>query len=245
MKYTFLFLLIATASTLFGQYSSTPIMLSLPMENDTIEEDEPNFVWQTTLSNLQNDPRLNVQLSVVQVGENQTPVEAMAENNPVFLRQNLLSSSLNYSSIDHELVEGTWYAWQVVLFYNGVQVQQSEVFKFIKTEPVVPVPVYIPLRKQVDNSIYTLSNDQLYICTNEPGNFQLSASLKGKKTDHIALTLEELVNNEPIAGTESIQRTEMRYYHCDLSELDLKNGVYRFEWAPANGLRFVVLIEKD
>jgi len=245
MKYIFLILLFTTARLAIAQYSGTPMMLSLPMDADTIQEDEPVFVWQTTLSNLQNDPRLNVQLSVVKMEKDQTAAEAIAENNPVFLRQNLLSSSLTYSSIDDELEEGVWYAWQIVLFYNGVQVQQSEVWKFIKAEPSTGVGAYIPMRKQLDNSIYELEGDLLQLCTNEPGTFQLSASIKGGKLKPTSIVLEEVLGEKVSENQESVHRTETRYYRCDLSELKLKKGIYRFEWIAMDGLNYVVFIEKN
>jgi len=242
MKHIFLLILLSVTAVSYSQYSSTPIMLSLPMDADTIEEDEPTFVWQTTLSNLQNDPRLNVQLAVVQVQEGQTPAEAIAENNPVFLRQNLLSSSLNYSSIDHELQEGVWYAWQVVLFYNGVQVQQSEVSKFIKAESVVPVPSYIALRTKADNSIYELSGDKLYVTTDESGDFQLQGTISGKHSGKQPIQFVEVGAGN---ANESVQRNESRYFSCDLSELDLKKGTYRIEWEPTTSKHFILLIKKQ
>jgi hypothetical protein len=100
-------------SSLVAQYSSIPLILSLPMDGDTIQESEPLFVWQTTLTELGSDPRLNLMLTVVQMDNDQTATESILENSPVFVRQNLLSSSLNYSEIEHQLVEGKWYAWQV------------------------------------------------------------------------------------------------------------------------------------
>ncbi len=228
----------------FGQYSGTPLMLSLPMDQDTIEEDEPVFVWQTTLSNVQNDPRLNVQLAVVKMEEDQTQTEAMVENTPVFIRQNLLSTSLNYSSIDHELEEGVWYAWQVVLFYNGVQVQQSEVWKFIKTPDIEPVHSYYTLKTKADNSIIEFSSDELFYTTNEYGDFKLAAVISGKGIEDQTIYFEELELSSENTSGKSFQGREARFFRCDLSELDLKKGTYRIDWAANNQRRFISLVKK-
>ncbi len=243
MKYILTILLFTVAHLASAQYSGTPIMLSLPMDGDTIQEDEPVFVWQTTLSNLQNDPRLNVQLSVVEMEEDQTATEAIAENNPVFTRQNLLSSSLTYSSIDHELEEGVWYAWQVVLFYNGVQVQQSEVWKFIKAEPVVPVLPFIVLRRQKDNSVHELEGETLYVCTREHGDFSKTAILGGNGMSDVKVQLKEVdaQGNAIEAGSTNL---DTRYYTCDLDDLNLKHGNYRLQWNASDNMNFILFFEK-
>ena len=218
-------------------------MLSLPMNQDTIEEDEPVFVWQTTLSNLQNDPRLNVQLVVVKMEEDQTSAEAIAENPPVFIRQNLLSNTLNYSSIDHQLEEGVWYAWQVVLFYNGIQVQQSEVWKFIKAKPVEKPRNYYTLRTKADNSILETDGKILYVTTSEPGDFQLKATISGKGIKDQTIEFVEIIDNET-SDTKSFQQLESRFYKCDLTDLKLKKGTYKIKWDANTTKHFVLLIKK-
>ncbi len=235
------FLLCSTIS--FAQYSTTPIMLSMPLDTDTIEEDEPLFVWQTTLSNVANDPRLNVRLSVVQVNEDQTATEAILENAPVFQHQNLLSNSINYSEIDHELVEGTWYAWQVLLFYDGVQVQQSEVWKFIKAEPIEPNHTYYTLKTKADNSIIQLNEEEIYFTTTEKGEFNLQALISGKKIVRQTISFEEIKTNTAESSV-SHQNREARYFRCDLSALDLKKGTYRIDWQANDQLHFVSLVQK-
>lgn len=244
MRKLILFSLMFLTHFAFGQYSGTPLMLSLPMDQDTIEEDEPVFVWQTTLSNVQNDPRLNVQLSVVKMETDQTQTEAMVENTPVFIRQNLLSNSLNYSSIDHELEEGVWYAWQVVMFYNGVQVQQSEVWKFINTPPVEPVHAYYSLRTKADNSFIELEGKVLYVTTSENGDFQMSGVISGKGIANQKIVFEEIRNNENQSSEASIQGIESRYFQCDLSDLKLKKGNYKIEWNASSAKHFILLLKK-
>lgn len=227
-----------------AQYSGTPILLSLPMDADTIEEEEPTFVWQTTLSNPENDPRLNVQLAVVKLDEDQTATEGMIENAPVFIRQNLLSNSLNYSSVDHELEPGVWYAWQVVLFYNGVQVQQSEVWKFIKVEPKPPTNPYYTLKTKEDNSVILFDGEELFFTTTEYGDFQLNATISGKKIGTRTIRMEEMKKEEGQNSSVSLQGREARYYRIDLSELELKKGTYRIDWQANNQKHFVTLVQK-
>jgi hypothetical protein len=235
-------ILVLSSGVSFSQYSTTPIMLSLPIDGDTIEEDEPLLVWQTTLSNLENDPRLNVSLSVVQVGEDQTPSEAILENSPVFMRQNLLSNSINYSEIDHELAAGKWYAWQVVLLYNGVQVQQSEVWKFIKAS-AFEMSGYYPLKSVEDASTIPLEGKVLYFTTREHGQFELTAQISGNGKKTFTVQLEEVFPGNEDGNTVS-GGNENRYFKCDLSDLNLKKGTYKFLWNPNENTTFVHLIKK-
>ncbi|MEY3198490.1 MAG: hypothetical protein RJA13_448, partial [Bacteroidota bacterium] len=99
-------LLIMCSFTIVAQFSSLPIGLSMPMDKDTIEEKEPNFVWQTNLTTVQNDSRISQQIVVVQVGSDQTSTEAILENRPIFIRQGLVSNSITYSSTEIKLEEG-------------------------------------------------------------------------------------------------------------------------------------------
>ncbi len=226
-----------------AQYSTTPIMLSLPMDADTIEEDEPLLVWQTTLSNLENDPRLNVRLSVVQVGEDQTPSEAILENSPVFMRQNLLSNSINYSEIDHELVEGTWYAWQVVLLYNGVQVQQSEVFKFIKAynEPA-PITFYV-IKTKADNSLLVVEDEKFYLTVNDSKITNRRATISGKNMTNQQIDFIEIEANGDVVNDSELAK-DRHYYKCDISGLDLPHGKYRIQWNATESLEYILFIKK-
>jgi hypothetical protein len=218
-------------------------MLSLPMDGDTIQESEPLFVWQTTITDLGSDPRLNLVLTVVQLEEEQTATEAILENSPVFIRQGLLSSSLNYSEIEHQLEEGKWYAWQVVLFFNEIQVQQSEVFKFIKAVPLEPVYPYFELRTKLDNSFIELNSDVLYVSTDEHGDFQLNATISGTKISPQTIVFEETNLESEEQGSQSVQQIESRFYKCDLSSLDLDKGKYRINWIANSTKQFTFFIK--
>lgn len=239
-----LFFLMMSCTGLYAQYSTTPILLSLPMDADTIEEDEPLFVWQTTLSNAENDPRLNLKLIVVKVAEDQTSTEAIAENPPVFIRQNLLSTSVNYSEVDHELQEGKWYAWQVVLLYNGVQVQQSEVFKFIKAQSIPAVVSYHPIKLAVDNSFIETDGKTLCVITDEGGDFNMIATISGNKISPQQVVFTEAELENEAGGNVSVQYVRSRYFTCDLSDLHLKKGNYRIQWNAASGKQFTIYIKK-
>lgn len=243
MRYIIAFTFIYIATFVGAQYSSTPLMLSLPMDGDTIQESEPLFVWQTTLTDLGSDPRLNLVLNVVQLDDDQTPTEGILENSPVFTRQNLLSSSINFSEIDHQLVEGRWYAWQVVLFFNEIQVQQSEVYRFIKATPEEPVTPYFKLRTKVDNSFIELYGDVLYVSTDEHGDFQLKAVISGTKISPQTIVFEEtnLTSNEQ--SIKSVHQIESRYFKCDLSSLDLDKGKYRINWEANTTKQFTFFVK--
>jgi hypothetical protein len=223
------------ALSIHAQYSSLPISLSLPMDHDTIEESEPNFVWQANLSSLQSDPRLSMQLVVVKVSEDQTATEAIVENAPIFIRQGLVSNSLTYSNPGYSLEKGSWYAWQLSYLFNGLPIQQSEVWRFILSDPVVNQPVCIALRRAIDNNIYELKEDALLLSTDETTIQNLTAQLYDDENNKISFDLIPVEESNP---------SDMKKFKLDVDALDLKKGKYRFEWKANKQTYFTLYFKK-
>ncbi len=224
------------------QYSNLPISLSLPFDKDTIEEHEPTFVWQTNLAVVQNDPRISQQIVVVKLEPHQTSTEAIIENQPVFVRADVVSNTLTYSSTDQALEEGNIYAWQITYFYNGMQVQQSEVSTFVLTKPIMATRNFVRLKKQNDGSYFPISETELNFSTSEKGSPNLTGIVRTPNGKNLKVNLVELVDGKPIT-TVNLNPQYTRYFTIDLSSFNLENGFYNFEWKYSSNQSYTLNFE--
>jgi hypothetical protein len=226
--------LVILAITANAQYSSLPIGLSMPMDKDTIEEKEPNFVWQTNLTTVQNDPRISQQIVVVKVESDQTTTEAILENQPLFIRQGLISNSITYSSNENKLEEGSTYAWQIGFLINGNMVQQSEVWQFTINQPRLPVTEFVSVRAKNDGQFMPVFDNRLNLLINEPQEVELKGLIESAKGEVFKVELQEVVNGELVSKEISEPTTQTRYFSVDLKKLKLKKGTYQFIWLAGN-----------
>lgn len=236
MNYLQLILFLFIGTNTFSQYSALPITLSLPNDRDTIEEKEPTFVWQCNTVALQNDPRLEQQIVVVELPENQTPAEAVLINPPLMIRLHLQSGTTVYSSTEHPLEEGKSYAWQVSYLFNGVVIQQSEAWVFTLDKPKEPTHQYLALRRQADGSIYQAAEPVLYIKIAESGKLSLKGTIgssNGTKKN-IKLTPIEGEDQE----SDTFQSSGELLCKVDFEDLDLPKGSYVFTWKSPDGTKY-------
>jgi len=228
MNYCILLITLVVSLTTRAQYSNLPITLSIPFDQDTIEEPEPNFVWQSNLAAIQSDPRLSQQIIVAQITGDQTPSEALSLNFPVFIRQDLVANSITYSPTDHELQKNTWYAWQVNYLFNGIVVQQSDAWKFILADELPPVTYYQAIREKNDGTVYTVKDDHLNLSIVSNSVLQLSCSVTDQKGVKTTMQLQEFLNGELTDADQSKPGTKTRYFSLDLGKL--KKGMYTLSW---------------
>jgi len=241
MKNVILIALLVTCSLpLLAQYSSLPIGLSMPMDKDTIEEKEPNFVWQTNLTTVQNDPRISQQIVVVKVESDQTTTEAILENRPIFIRQGLVSNSISYSGTETKLEEGGTYAWQISFLLNGNTVQQSEVWQFTINAPRLPVTEFVAVRAKNDGQFIPVFDDRLNLLINEPQEFEMNGVIESSKGDVYKVKLQEVVDGELVSKEISKPTTQTRYFSVDMKKLKLKKGTYQFTWLAGNQRSFTL-----
>ncbi|HLP53379.1 MAG TPA: hypothetical protein VK151_00030 [Fluviicola sp.] len=236
MKFLHLLLFLFIGTPAFSQYSALPITLSLPNDKDTIEEKEPTFVWQCNTVALQNDPRLEQQIVVVELQEDQTPAEAVLINPPLFIRLHLQTGTTVYSSQEHPLEEGKSYAWQVSYLFNGVVIQQSEAWVFTLTKPKEPTHQYLALRRQSDGSVYQANEPVLYIKIAESGMLPLKGTIgssDGTKKD-VRLTPQGTEDQK----ADTFQSSGEMLCKVDFKDLDLDEGHYVFSWKSPGGTNY-------
>lgn len=211
--------------------SWSQILPSLPANGDTLQEQEPNLVWQCLTPYL-GDPRYSLTLTVAQMDQNQTALDAVVSNVPVLFRENLTQNAFTLSASQVTLLEDVWYAWQVTLLYNNVPLQQSEPFKFIISVPEPPKPVMIALRKSADNSIFSVNTPKLHLTTQDPGTFQTQARLVNENNSVVTCNLTQIPGN-----------TDLRVWEIDLQALNLDEGQYRLEWQASKNCFYTISIE--
>lgn len=241
MVVTFLLLLFAFGAQ--GQYSNLPITLSLPGDQDTIEEQEPTFVWQCNTAALQSDPRLKMQLVVVELEEEQTAAEGLAINEPIFIRSNLTSGSVPYSSTDHELEKGKTYAWQVSYLYDDITIQQSEAWRFTLADPQPLRFQYLALRRENDGSIYHLGEPVLYMKIAESGKLSLSGTIRG--SDGTSHAVKIIPTDDPETQRTLFHSSGEMLCRVDFTELNLDQGHYTFTWKSPGGRTYKLQFELE
>lgn len=242
-KLLILVVLLSNILFLFGQSSSLPIMLTMPFDKDTIKEKEPNFVWQTNITTVQNDPRLQQQIVVVKLAPDQSAAEAISQNDPIFIRNGVVSNSITYSSPNNALEEGETYAWQVTILNSGSIVQSSEVFQFTLFEHIFQAN-YLPLRAKINTSPFIIEGSILRVSLLSIKDLSLEALIQPEKGDSKEVSFVEYINGE--AQTEKISKpsTETRFFELDLKKYKLKKGKYVLTWSPVKGENYELLFEQ-
>ena len=243
MKHILTSAFLLMAAVLYGQYPNLPITLSLPDDHDTIEEQEPTFVWQCNTAALQSDPRLDMQITVVELQEEQSASEGLAINEPILLRRNLTTGSTAYSSATHELEKGKTYAWQVTYLFNDVPVQQSEAWVFTLADPQPPRPQYMALRRESDGAIYCLNEPVLYMKIAESGKLSLSGTIRGGDGERHAVKI--IPADAPDTQRTLFHSSGEMLCKVDFTELELDNGNYTFSWESPAGKRYMLQFELD
>lgn len=221
--------------TLFGSsdllaQNAFPVTLSNPMDFDTIIETEPNFIWQTNITALQNDPRYSQRYVLCELEDRQLKGDAIAINTPILVLEDYQNTMHSYSSAANPLEEGHTYVWQVSILFNQMIVDQSEPYQFTILEPKDPLPNFYPVAFKNDGQMFTIVNDQIGLLTDETGNLDLKINLS--KAGKIVRTvyLNELLGEEEKTDQISEYKGVKRFYLLNLKDLDLEKGVYKASW---------------
>jgi hypothetical protein len=241
MNHFLTLLLLMTGFAVSGQYSALPITLSLPNDRDTIEEKEPTFIWQCNIAALQTDPRLEQQIAVVELLEDQSPAEAIAINPPLFLRGRLMTGSIAYSGTDHPLEEGKTYVWQVAYLFNNLLIQQSETWVFTLAKPQPERHQYLALRRQADGSVYHTTEPVLYVKIAESGQLSLQGTIQSSDGEKWPARLSPEGSTDQTSTTYPSSGELL--CKVDLSELNLQKGSYVFSWKSPAGKQYQLHFE--
>lgn len=149
----------------------SPPMLNMPLDEDTLRTIYPQFSWLPPAP-LNIFSSLTYDLVIVEVDSDQTALEAMQHNIPLYSAGNLTDIFLNYPSSGTSLDTAKTYAWQVIAKNNNAYAAQSEVWSFrIKGDtivnPYIQEDPFIKLSQHPDASISICKGDLKFYYNNE------------------------------------------------------------------------------
>ena len=104
-----------------------PLSLINPGDGDAFCETRPVFTWQAAIP-VAGD--YLYKLIVVEKKDKQELQEALLNNTPLYQQDNIAGCVAHYPPQLPELQKDKDYAWQVLAYQGGIQVTQSEIWKF-------------------------------------------------------------------------------------------------------------------
>lgn len=233
-----LFFFCVNAEMSYSQ-SAYPVTLSAPMDYDTIVETEPNFVWQTDINGLLSDIRYSQRYVLCELLENQTKGEAIAINTPLHTLEDYQSTVYTYSSSISPLEMGHTYAWQVSVLFNGMQVDQSDVFQFTIYEPEDTIPKFYPVAFKNDAQFLSIQNGKIGLSTEETGELDLSVELTLNGQINQQVSLNEYIDGTLQTNATSPIGNKTRLFVLNVESLDLEEGNYSASWTAKSGKTYV------
>jgi hypothetical protein len=127
---------VADEITKINIFPLSPPMLSMPIDKSVIETEYPQFAWMPPVPMQMFNPLL-YDITVVAIGEGQSPKEAMEFNKPVYSNYNLQFPSEKMATSFEHLEPSKNYAWQVVARSGGNCTAISEVWQFKINAPSI------------------------------------------------------------------------------------------------------------
>ncbi len=226
--------------------SAFPVILSNPMDYDTIIETEPNFIWQTNITALQTDPRYSQRYVLCELEENQLKGEAISANIPILVLEDYQNTMYSYSSTTTLLEQGHTYVWQVSILFNNLVVDQSEPYQFTILKPKEPSPVFYPVAFKNEGQMLSIIDNKIGLVTDETGSLNLKVNITKAGAIVRTVHLNELLNGEMKTDEMSEYKGTKRFFVINLKELDLEKGTYKVNWAlkPKRQYTFNFTIEK-
>lgn len=219
----------------------SPPQLLYPYNQTAIAESNPLFSWlppapQNVFFNL------NYDFTLVEVYPNQTAIEAVEQNYPLYKQQNITMLSLPYPPTAPSLEINKQYAWHVTANNAQTPVAQSEVWEFtLKQHPKADsleksgFP-YVKLRKGTEDGYAIFSKELKFDYLNETSDttwnisiYDLSKSA-GKKLsfslDNIPLKPGQNLVSVPIA--ENTDFLDKHFYLLEVT--NSRNEVWRLRF---------------
>lgn len=219
--------LVGFNSSLRAQFSPEyPIILSAPYHLDTIDNRRPTLIWQCDLAAIVTDPRVDMQLVLVEKNHGQSISEALIMNTVLYSGYGLKDANFPFPSSMEELLPGHTYAWQVNIMMNGSLVMQSEQWEFSIRDPRKNEGGYVKLTTTVNSTVYKVRADYVCFAIEDKGIQKLKARLR-KVTDG-----NEIYELDEIKKTNT--NRDFGYYRIKIDQLGLKEGNYVLELQADN-----------
>ena len=148
----------------------SPPILNIPFNKQIIRNPYPQFSW-TPPTPLEIFSNLNYDFVLVEVGEEQSPADAIQQNLPIY-SMNTNDIFLNYPSSSLNLDTGKTYAWQITAKNDEQFAAQSEIWTFSLSDSFSQNPgqnksQYIKLKRTLDASLSVAIDNLLVYYEND------------------------------------------------------------------------------
>jgi hypothetical protein len=216
-----------------------PVVLSSPMDYDTISETEPTFIWQTDIAGLSSDSRYSQRFVLSELLENQTKGEAITLNIPLVTLEDYQSLIYSYSSSASPLEMGHTYVWQVNILFNGLTIDQSEVFQFTIYEPLDLIPRFHSVAFKNDAQYLPVHDGKIGLMTEETGELNLTIDLELNGQTSQQAQLNEYIDGTLQTATTITSENKKRLFVLNVDALELPTGNYSAAWTAKPGKTYV------
>lgn len=163
---------------------SPPLLLS-PENGSIIYEELPLFIWLPPMPIIKE--KVLYDFKLVEVLNNQTPIDAIQRNFAVFQKADIIGTSVQYPANSIKIDLGKKYSWKVVAkTEDNLLIGETEVWWFQKSDPNSEIPIkgvsiplmsYIQLKQEISSDFVFASKEVRVVINgnNEPKSikFQL------------------------------------------------------------------------
>lgn len=133
----------------------SPLLLSMPEDEDVLKEKRPNFTWIPPMP-LGSDPDISYEMTLVHLNNEQSAEDGIRRNRPIFQRDGIKAVNQIFPTTLEDLEEGEHYAWQVQAHLGSTVAATSEVWEFeIEKEEIYSS--FVNVNKGV-NGIHSCNN---------------------------------------------------------------------------------------
>lgn len=145
----------------------SPPMLIFPSDSSVLDVAPTQFSWTApTPANMFD--RLHYEVVITEIQEGQKADEAIQQNLPFYIEENVLSNSLSYPSSAPSFLKNKWYAWQVIARDDKAYAGKSEAWVFIinskKEDQKINSDSYILVKNNTEETgISYIKNNTLLI----------------------------------------------------------------------------------
>lgn len=209
---------------------SSFLVLSSPMNKDSIETSNPLLVWNHSepFDILLAGEQYRLLLTKLKKG--QTAEDAI-QMNPILYSKNFLSTHQVQYPLDAPTLEkGAHYAWQIQKVQNNLVTNKSEAWEFIISKPKEPVhQKYLVLSKDITASFSHVTSSLMFIHFTEQygGQELLNCAIRNiSSKENASKVTEDSPINIDVKGTNAWRTQGQGRYVVDLLALSLKPGAY-------------------
>ncbi|PCJ65167.1 MAG: hypothetical protein COA58_09900 [Bacteroidetes bacterium] len=216
-------------STQCGEFTIrpiTPLLLSLPIDEDVLKIKRPNFNWIPPMP-LGNDPDISYEMTLVHLNKDQRGEDGIRRNRPIFQRDGIRAINLIFPTTLEDLEAGEHYAWQVKAHLGNILAGTSEVWEF-EIEKEVEPPRYVRLKQNEDAAIleYTSQSSIFFIYESRYSNSSFTLTVKNSESK---VSVQDLSIDEDLRETSMLYNEGNNKYVINLSSLGLEPDLYFLE----------------